>query len=301
MSKNLLNKYVWLAETIYRAKCISLEEINKLWLEDDLSEGRKIPRKTFNTWKNQAEELFGININCERKGGYRYYIENVEDIREGGLRSWLLATVSVSNLLMENKGLSDRIILENVPSGNEYLEQILGAMKNKVMVELAYQSFDDDKAMTFVVAPYCVKLFRQRWYVVANRASDNKIRIYSLDRIKNMAVTTAAFKYPDDFSPEDYFASCFGIIHVKDIPIETVVIKVDSAQANYLRSLPLHKSQSELERNDNYSIFTVKVRPTFDFKQELLWNGDAVEVLEPQWLRDEIMRTVVKILEKYSL
>lgn len=266
-----------------------------------MSEGREIPRKTFNTWKNQTEELFGINISCERKGGYHYYIENAEDIRQGGLRSWLLATVSVSNLLMDNRNLSDRIILENVPSGNEYLGQILGAMKNNVMIEVAYQSFDDEKAKTCVVAPYCVKLFRQRWYLIADRVFDNKIRIYSIDRIKNIAITAEAFKYPDDFSPEDYFAGCFGIIHVKDVPIETVVIKVDSAQANYLRSLPLHRSQLELERNDNYSIFTINVRPTFDFKQELLWNGDAVEVIEPQWLRNEIKQTVVKMSNKYSL
>ena len=38
MAKNLLNKYVWLVETIYKAKKISFEEINSRWLDNDMSE-----------------------------------------------------------------------------------------------------------------------------------------------------------------------------------------------------------------------------------------------------------------------
>lgn len=299
MSKNLLNKYVWLVETIYKAKSISLEEINKLWHEEDMSEGAVIPRKTFNTWKNQVEELFGIIINCERKGGYHYYIENADDIKNGGLRSWLLSTISVSNLLIDNKNLSDRIILENVLSGNGHLERIIGAMKNSKVLEITYQRFEDEISQMLDVAPYCVKLFRQRWYMVAIRLIDNKIRIYSLDRIHKITITTDTFAYPDDFNPEAYFDGCFGIIHVIDVPIKKVVLRVDADQANYMRALPLHESQKEVERTPNYSIFTLKIRPTFDFIQELLWNGAAVEVVEPQWLRNEMKDMASEMLKKY--
>ena len=300
MSKNLLNKYVWLVETIYKAKFISLEEINKLWLEEDMSEGMEIPRKTFNTWKNQAEELFGININCERKGGYHYYIENADEIKNGGFRNWLLESVSVGNLLLENKNLSNRIILENVPSGKRHLARILEAMKKSEMLEITYKSYWEDDEKTLKVAPYCVKLFRQRWYLVARRIFDNKIRIYALDRIRELSVTAETFNYPDDFCPETYFEGFFGIIHEKNVPIETVVLKVDAGQANYMRALPLHPSQKELERNIFGSIFALKIRPTFDFMQELLWNGEDVEVLEPQWLRLEIAGKVKRLWNKYK-
>ena len=47
MAKNLLNKYVWLVETIYKAKKISYEEINSRWLDNDMSEGKPIPLRTF--------------------------------------------------------------------------------------------------------------------------------------------------------------------------------------------------------------------------------------------------------------
>ena len=300
MSKNLLNKYVWLVETIYKAKFISLEEINKLWLNEDMSEGMDIPRKTFNTWKNQAEELFGININCERKGGYHYYIENADDIKNGGFRNWLLESVSVGNLLLENKSLSKRIILENVPSGKEHLARILEAMNKSEMLEIIYKSYWEEDEKTLKVAPYCVKLFRQRWYMVARRIIDDKIRIYSLDRIKNLSITADTFTYPDDFSPEAYFDGFFGVIHAKNVPVETVVLKVGADQANYIRDLRIHESQNEVERNAEYSIFTYYLRPTFDFMQELLWNGEEVEVLEPQWLRIEMAGKVRHLWNKYK-
>ena len=39
MAKNTVNKYVWLVETIYKAKKISFEEINCRWMDNDMSEG----------------------------------------------------------------------------------------------------------------------------------------------------------------------------------------------------------------------------------------------------------------------
>ncbi len=77
-------------------------------------------------------------------------------------------------------------------------------------------------------------------------------------------------------------------------------MKVSADQSNYLRSLPLHPSQEETERNADYSIFTLQVRPTFDFQQELLWNGDALEVLEPLWLRKEMAGMVKRMWNNYS-
>ena len=82
--------------------------------------------------------------------------------------------------------------------------------------------------------------------------------------------------------------------------IETVKLKVSADQANYLRSLPLHHSQKELVHTGEYSIFSVEVRPTFDFKQELLWNGDALEVLEPLWLRKEMAGIVKRMGNNYN-
>ena len=65
MAKNLLNKYVWLVETIYKAKKISYEEINQRWLDNDLSEGNPLPLRTFHKWRIAIEEMFGLIIENE--------------------------------------------------------------------------------------------------------------------------------------------------------------------------------------------------------------------------------------------
>lgn len=208
--------------------------------------------------------------------------------------------MSVSNTLLENKSLVDRILLENIPSGQDFLAAVMSAKKKSKVLEITYKGYWKEHEATFKMAPYCVKLFRQRWYMVGNSVYEDKIRIYSLDRVLNARLTENSFKYPDDFSPEVYFEGCFGVIRGDGTEIETIKLKVRADQANYLRSLPLHPSQKELARNEDSSIFTVEVRPTFDFKQEILWNGEALEVLEPLWLRDEISGIVTRMGNHYQ-
>ena len=75
MAKNLLNKYVWLVETIYKAKQISFEEINQKWLENDMSEDKPLSIRTFHKWRIAIEEMFGLIIENEQGGRYRYSIQ----------------------------------------------------------------------------------------------------------------------------------------------------------------------------------------------------------------------------------
>ena len=300
MSKNLINKYVWLVETLYKAKKISLKEINRKWSETELSEGEELPRRTFNNRKNAAEEMFGLVIMCDKHDGDRYYIENREDLEEGGFQRWLLNTMSVNNTLLENKALSGRILLENIPSGQDFLATVMEAMKKNRQLEITYKGYWSDREYTFPVAPYCVKLFRQRWYLVGNSVCEEKIRIYAFDRVLEVNLLDEAFKYPKKFKPENYFRECFGIIHDDECTLETVKLKVSSNQANYLRSLPMHHSQEEIECHEDYSIFTMRLRPTFDFQQEILSQTPDVEVLEPLWLREEIAEKVKAMWAKYN-
>ena len=299
MSPNLLNKYVWLVETIYNAKYITFEEINRRWLDDDISEGVEIPKRTFHTWLNEAQEMFGLVILCERKGGYHYYIENAEEIRQGGLRNWLLNTISTSNLLMEHRQLKDRILLEEVPSVKDHLSPILAAMKTDATLRITYQSYWRDESSTFELEPYCVKLFKQRWYLVGRSPHYDQIRIYALDRILSLEITGKTFKMPKKFDGGEFFKDFYGIIAHENAKVETVKLKVNAGQANYLRSLPLHPSQKEVERDEGYSIFELQLCPKFDFQQEILSQTPEIEVLSPEWLREEIADKVKALWEKY--
>lgn len=249
MSKNLLNKYVWLVEIIYKAGRITFEDINRRWLESELSEGVELPLRTFHKWRVAVEEMFGLVIDCQRKGGYHYFIANVDDLKSGNIRNWLLNTISVSNLLIDNQHLKDCILLEEIPSGQEYLADIIDAIKNRYTLTLTYQSYWREDSHTFDIEPYCVKLFKQRWYVVGHSPYYNQVRIYALDRIQGLwTITDKPFDAPQDFVPSRYFENSFGVIVDDGTSVENVTLKVTSNQANYIRAVPMHHSQQENER-----------------------------------------------------
>ena len=301
MAKNLLNKYVWLVETIYKAGRITFEEINEKWLDNDMSEGVELALRTFHKWRIAAEEMFGLVIECERKGGYHYYIANADEIRRGSLRSWLLNTISVSNLLIDNQQMKERIILEEIPSGQEYLPTIIEAMKKSHPIRIAYQSYWREDSNTFTIEPYAVKLFQQRWYLLAWNPYYKRMTSYAVDRIYDIEVLTdKRFKMREDFIPSEFFDNYYGIIAKSESMVQRVVLKLSAGQANYLRSLPLHHSQQETERLTEYSIFELRLCPEFDFQQELLSMGEDVEVLEPIWLRKEIAGKIKRMWNKYN-
>lgn len=297
----ILNKYIWLTETIYRARKISFEEINARWKSNiDFSGGLELPPRTFHRWRNGVEEMFGLIIECDRSVGNLYYIANEREIQEGALKRWLFDTITVSNLLLENKQLKDRILLEYVPTNNNDLEAILYAMRNKRTLQITYQSYWKDNSNTFEIAPYCIKMFKQRWYMVGWSNIYQKAMIYALDRIIHLIPTEKQFIYPEDFCPEAFFEKSYGVMVVEDIPVEHIRIKITAGEAKYFRSLPLHSSQREIEYNEEYSIFEYCLSPTYDFKQELLAHLPDLVVLSPEWLRNEMREKVLEAARKYG-
>ena len=80
----------------------------------------------------------------------------------------------------------------------------------------------------------------------------------------------------------------------------TTKLKLSASQANYLRSLPIHSTQKEIERSSEYSIFKMHLCPEFDFQMEVLSMGEDIEVLEPLWLREEIACKIKRMLNKYK-
>lgn len=293
-TSNLFNRYVWLVDVIYRTGQITFEQINEKWAHSQLNDGGEdIPLRTFHNHRKAIEQMFDINIECDTHNGYTYYIENADDMERGGVRSWLLNTFAVNNLINESHKLKHRILFEQIPSGQQFLTPIIEAMRDGVAINMTYQSYWRDEPNDFDVEPYCVKVFKQRWYLVARSPYYDKVMIYALDRVLSLDTTPdRKFKMPKEFNPEAYFYNCFGIITDESLVAQEVSVKVFDNQVKYIRALPLHHSQQEVETTDDYSIFKYYIKPTYDFRQELLSHGAGIEVLSPQWFRDEISNII---------
>ena len=279
----LINRYVWFVTTIYNRGPISLEEIQRRF-ESHFGRGEELSERQFHRYTDAVEELFDIEIKYSRtqRG---YVVADREGIDNMGMRKWLIQTFSVNNILHESQELKNRILLEDVPSGQQHLTTIVDAMRDSVALLMTYQSFWMDEPATFEVEPYCVKLFEQRWYMLGKSEGYDDLRIYALDRIKALEPTERQFKLPKKFDAAKFFEDYYGIIiSDDDYDVCPVALQVDAQQSNYLRTLPLHHSQVEVERNDEYSIFEYRLCPTFDFRQKILSMGGAIEVLAPQKL-----------------
>lgn len=95
MAANIFGRYVWLIDTIRRHKRITYEEINNLWMKSGLSygEGDELPLRTFHNHRKAIKDIFDVYIECDIKGGYKYYIENPESLDSDGLRTWLIDNI----------------------------------------------------------------------------------------------------------------------------------------------------------------------------------------------------------------
>ena len=292
-------EYIWLVNTIRQARAITLAEINERWLETEMSEGVEMARTTFYRHKCAIEDIFGIIIDCDKKNGNRYFIGNEEVLREDSVQNWMLSTLSVGNMVEESQSLHNRILLEHVPSGGEKLQQVIKAMKESRMICLTYRRYGSSENGTRTLAPYCVKLFRQRWYLVG-RLQKGVLATFAFDRMEHIELLDQRFKMPNDFDALDFFRDSFGIVVDDKVPLEHIVLRAYGFEPYYMRDLPLHHTQREIATNEEYTDFELTLRPTSDFKTKLLSRGEWLQVLEPQSLADEIVEWHQKAVERYK-
>ena len=294
----LFKEYIWLVNTIRKAgdDGITFAEINEKWLETELSEGVELARSTFNRHKDAIEDIFGLIIDCNRLNGYRYFISNEEVLGEDSIQNWMLNTLTVNNIIGEALTLQDRILLQPAPVEGDYLKMVIEAMKKNVKLAVDYRKYGDDEPRHLTFEPYCIKLFKQRWYIlghfhrnaIADRPEVGYFGVFSFDRILNMSLTDDKFQMDPSFNAQAYFEECFGVLVNDDTVAQRIVIRVFGDERFYVRDLPIHKSQREIGQGEDYTDFELFMRPTIDLSTHFVSRSFLIKVLEPQWLADEI-------------
>jgi len=314
--KDYLRRHIWILSELYQhPKGLTYKEFAERWERSSQNVlGTSLPKRTFADCLRAIEETFDIDISSDARNGYRYRIVQRDWLENDRVKDWLLSAFAVNGLLQDSRGLRERVMFEEIPSGNDYLLEVLKAMRENRVLAVTYQDYFDKEPRDILLEPYCVRVFRQRWYVIGVMENEPKgdepteltnqgrIRRYALDRVMTLEQTDATFKMPQDFSVDDYFADAFGIIvEPEEYDVETIRMKVYDInhRREYLRSLPLHHSQRETEQAADYSIFEVHLTPTYDFIQIVLAMGDEVEVLTPEYVRQEVKRRVQEMYQRY--
>ncbi len=297
-----LQKYIWLINTIHSAGKISYKDLSAKWEDNkDLSDNKPLPRATFNRWIDAIFSQFGIIISCQRANGYLYYIENSESLNENGIKKWMIDTFAVNNVIRDSMVLKDRILVDSIPSGHKWLLVILHAMRTDKALNIIYHTYHESVSRSFLIEPYCIKLFQNRWYMLGYDAQTDRLLTYALDRMEDVCITDISFTPLKSFNANDYFENYFGVVTDSEVKPIYIVIRAYKRHKHYLMSLPLHHSQKLLHNNAEYAEFELYLAPTYDFVMKLLQAGAMVEVIKPQSLRLQIKNWISDMVELYEL
>lgn len=300
MISKTFNRYIWLLNLLLQEKQMTFEEISKRWKESNIRDNKPMPLRTFHQHRVAVEELFGVEIKCNTSNGYKYYIANPEVLKNDKVRKWLLNSFNISNMITAGHNMKNRVIFEDIPHGTEYLQIIIDAMQQSKELAIDYQTFYGHRK-SYTIQPYAMKTYHQRWYILGFIKELEAIRNIALDRLLEMTITKQSFALPENFNAEKYYENTVGIFVNEDLSLVKVKLKAYGYQIEYLRSLPLHKSQREtVSKHGEFCVFEYELCLTPELSSQILAMGENVEVLEPIEFRDEIKRRLENSLIKYN-
>ena len=300
MAAHQVNVYFWLIDTIASGN-LTRDDINRRWAHCRYNDNHEMefPERKFHRYKEEIQEIFDVDIRCSKSRGNVYYIENKDDI-SGGTRQWFLNAMAVHSMMDQAKDITDCVLYEDIPEGTQYLSLIVDAIRHRTQLQLTYHSFNRQEQYELTLSPYCLKVFKQRWYVAGCPSTHpNETRIYALDRVQTMRPTDQTFIYPKQFDAKAFFAPYYGVF--RNATPTKVIIEANPQSAQFLRLLPLHDSQKELRQFHGNTFFEYYIAPTLDFIQELRTHGTDIRVREPEELVAIFREEAQKAYEMYCV
>lgn len=177
---------------------------------------------------------------------------------------------------------------------NNYLKGIerLGNLFHHILYKhplcITYQSYKSEQPREFIIHPYYLKQYNNRWFLLGLNNDLDKITNLALDRIVDVKEETITFipNTTNDF--EEYFEDIIGVTLLNDAKPEKIILSFNHRSAPYVLSKPLHGSQKIISRNNNELTISIEVIPNYELESLILSFGDLCVVLEPESFRNKI-------------
>jgi len=263
--------------------------------DDNLQIG--FSKRTLQRDIKEIRNVFGIDIEYS-KSHKGYFISQKENENMNFQR--MMEAFDMFNSLNLAQDLTPFIHMEKRrPQGTDNLYGLLHAIKNRLKIKFTYQKFWEEELSQRLVEPYALKEFKNRWYLMAKDSKDNNIKSFALDRLTNLGITNHTFKYPDNYSIEQSYRYCFGIISPNDEEPQDIILSFDPFQGKYIKTLPLHHTQEILVDNEEEMKIKLKLCLTHDLVMELLSFGEYMKVIKPKSLADQIKQAHQKAFKQY--
>ena len=316
---NRVKFYSWLIGLLDSAH-LTFEEIADEWKEARGNQDNDVlDKRTFHRYRENIQSQFGITVECNKSDGYRYYLKR-DPVDNDDVTEWMLSSLRLASLGDMLK-FHNKVMLDTPPYNTEYLDDILAAIDKQYLLKFKYVSGFGAES-DIVLQPAFVRYFKQRWYVIGVKkqrsASEGKanssaeedvrklVRCLPFDRISFLKVICEKHPLSKEMkkflTPENYYEDCFGIYRMEDVPVEKIRIRAFYPEYNLIEEVPLHESQQKVKESKDgmYREYTLTVRPSRDFLQELLWHGRNIIVLKPESLRQEMISILKDMTKSYE-
>ena len=299
---NRVKFYGWLIALLER-KHLTFEEIANEWRDASANSFEdELQLRTFHRYRQAIQSQFGISVECDKSDGYRYYVKR-DAVECDDVTEWMLSSLRLASL-GDMLRYHNKVMLDPPPYNTEYLDDVLAAIDKQYLLKFKYVSgFGAESDM--VLAPAFVRYYKQRWYVIGVK-EDEKVRVLPFDRISFLKVICEKHPMSKEMkkflTPENYYENCYGIYRMEEVPVENIRIRAFYPEYNYIEEVPLHESQQKVKESKDgmYREYTLAVRPSRDFLQELLWHGRNIVVLEPESLRQDMIGILKDMTRSYE-
>ena len=297
-TRESIARYSIIINRLRRSPASFKEILKTLELESEIQAYNfAVSKRTFQRDKENIESLYGIVIGFDHARNVCY----IKDDGDNESNARLLEAFDTFSALKLTHRLPQYIDYEKRrPRGTENLSGLLHAIQNNYQIYFSYKKFWNTEIRTRYVAPLALKESINRWYVVAMDLEKEEVRTFALDRLSDLIITNKKFKRPKEFNANQMFEHSFGIIAGGDREPETVVLDIQKPQAEYIRSLPLHSSQTVLKETSNLIRFSLKLYITEDFVREIVSHGPDVKILQPETLIHEVKSYHQEALDLYE-
>ena len=281
---------------------MTLKEINDYYQYSSICEDDEILPRTFLRYKDYIEETFPCYIEFNaRTGKYELHRHRSLYGEDDSLYDYLLSAYHIEGMTELALKHRDKIMLNEAPTGVEQVQIILEAIDKKRGIECDYYSYNKKTIKQQKLIPYFLRTWENRWYLVAEPDNHHHgLSVFALERMDNIRLTEEKVVPSKKITADEYFDGSFGVDHSDNQKPERILIKVYSTQVEYVRALPIHESQREIETTDEWSIFEYRIIPCFNLYQQLLWHREKLEVLEPKSVREEMKKIVDDIQKNYK-
>lgn len=257
-------------------------------------------KKCFYHYTDSDFSIFKNELTTEELTKLRSTIEMLNRYRGIPANAWLEEVISNLEYRFGVKANSENLISfeqNDMLKGLEHLSGLIDATINHQTIELSYKSYGKDKRQ-ITVYPYYIKQYNGRWFLFGMNATKNRIESYALDRIEEYDLSDKPFVKNENIDFSTFFNDVIGVSvpYDENVVTEEIVLRFSEKRFPYVVSKPIHYTQKVLD--EQYTI-SIKVRPNRELSQQIFSFIPDIEVVSPEWLRNEIRDKIQENLKKY--